>query len=175
MKCGPGLFLGISVKARLQVQMNVKIVCGSTYMRTTYAVSVYYYLYDESTTGRSYARFPNEKPKTHVPSHRRSIVMCWRTKNPTGLSYVHVIIGYDLYIQGWSGDQWVTPISRSYELVSVWLDKFITTRFPKELIDNTRKCLLRCIIHATWNKQCYTGDREMNEVGIRRISTSNRK
>ena len=36
-------------------------------------------------------------------------------------------------------------------IVSAWLDKFITACFPIELIDNTRKFLLRRLMHTTWN------------------------
>ena len=150
-----------------------KSVRGYTCMCTTYAVSFYFYIYIANAAGQRYVMFPIEKPKTHVPSHRRSKIMCWRTKSPIGPSYFYVIVGYGLYILGWSGNPLVTSISHGNELVSAWLDTFITARFPKELID-TRKYLLRHLIHETWNKQCYTVHRNMAKAGICRISTSNR-
>ena len=51
---------------------------------------------------------PQWEAKTHVLFHRWSMIMCWRTKSPIGLSYVHMIIGYGLYIQGCSGDEFIT-------------------------------------------------------------------
>ena len=43
-------------------------------------------IYNANTAGRNYARFPNGKSKTRLPSHRCTIIMCLRTKGLIRLS-----------------------------------------------------------------------------------------